>query len=180
MNRIANVELAAAPEVVRTTLAAVAKGLGGTPNLFLVAARSPAALEAMTGLFGATGKGRLSAADREAIALAVSEINRCDYCLSAHSALGARAGLDASAMDAARGGESSLPKRSALLGLARRLVEARGRVSDAEVAAARAAGVTDEELLEVVANVALTTFTNYVNELAQTEIDFPVVRHAAR
>jgi len=150
-----------------------------TPNLFRVAAQSPAALEALVSFFGAVGKGKLDARSREAIALSVSEINACDYCLSAHSALGNHAGLDEGAIDDARLGKSSDAHRQALLTLARATVQHRGRV-DGVLDEARRAGLSDAELVEVVANVSLTIFTNYLNELAGTDIDFPAVHHHAR
>uniref|UniRef100_UPI002605493D carboxymuconolactone decarboxylase family protein n=1 Tax=Breoghania sp. TaxID=2065378 RepID=UPI002605493D len=78
-----------APEASRPLLQQVQKQLGSVPNLFRLAALSPAALEGYLGIFGALGKGRLPAATRERIALAISEYNGCGYCLSAHTYLGA-------------------------------------------------------------------------------------------
>jgi alkylhydroperoxidase family enzyme len=69
---------------------------------------------------------------------------------------------------------------AATLVFARTITEKRGRVSDEDVAAVRRAGLSDAEILDVVANIALTTFTNYLNEVAKTEIDFPVVAHHPR
>ncbi len=180
MSRIPAVDPASATGPVKTMLDGVHRGLGMTPNMFRVAAQSPATLEALTSLFGAVSKGRFNAKTREAIALTVSEIDRCDYCLSAHSALGKGAGLAPEDLDKARSAEASDPKLAALLALARQITEKRGRVTDAEVAAGRRAGLEDAEILELVTNVALTTFTNYMNEVASTEIDFPVVNHRPR
>jgi AhpD family alkylhydroperoxidase len=140
--------------------------------MFRVAARSPATLEALVALFGAVGKGALPARTREAIALAVAQVDGCEYCLSAHSLLGKRAGLSEQDIAAARTNTSG----DAAVALAHALVEQRGHVSDEQVAAARAAGLADRELLEVVANVALNVLTNFINTLADTPIDFPVVR----
>jgi uncharacterized peroxidase-related enzyme len=178
-SRIAPIDLPATDAHVKPLLDGVQQGLGMIPNLFRVAARSPAALEGLVALFGAVGKGHLDARSRESIALVVSEVDACDYCLSAHSALGARAGLTEAAIDAARHGTSDDPRRAALLALARATVEHRGRVGSA-LDDARGAGLSDADIVDVVANVALTVFTNYLNELAQTEIDFPIVRHHAR
>lgn len=180
MSRIPAVDPASATGHVKTMLDGVQRGLGVTPNLFRVAAQSPATLEAVTALFGATAKGRFKAATREAIALAVSEIDRCDYCLSAHTHLGKGAGLTDSAIERARSASADDPKLAATLELARQITEKRGHVTDADVAAARRAGLGDDELVEIVANVALTTFTNYLNEVASTEIDFPAVHHRPR
>lgn len=180
MNRIPAVDPTTVVEPVKSLLAGVQQMLGATPNLFRVAAQSPAALDALVGLFGAVGKGRLNARARAAVALAVSETNGCDYCLSAHAALGKAAGLTPEAIAQARDAGSDDAKLGAVLRLTRALVERRGHVAPPEVDQARAAGLTDAEMLEVVANVALTTFTNYLNELAGTEIDFPVVHQHAR
>jgi uncharacterized peroxidase-related enzyme len=177
--RIETIDPNTASPNVKSLLDGVQKGLGATPNLFRLAAQSPVALEALVALFGATGKGTLNAKTREAIALAISEVNGCDYCLSAHSALGKRAGLADDAIAHAREGQSDDAKLRAILGLARGLVDHHGRAS-AALDEARRAGISDGEIVETVANVALTTFTNYLNELAQTDIDFPIVRHRAR
>jgi uncharacterized peroxidase-related enzyme len=165
---------------VRELLDGVKRSLGGTPNLFLVTAQSPAALSAMVGLFGAVAGGRLDARYREAIALAVSELNACDYCLSAHTALGKRAGLGDEDLALAQEGRAHDPRLGAAVRFARLLAERRGRPGEAALSEARQAGLRDDEILEIVANVALTTFTNYVNEVAGTDIDFPVVRHHPR
>ncbi len=176
MSRIPAIDLETAPASVKPLLDGVQKGLGVTPNLFRVAAQSPAALEALTAFFGAVSKGSFNAGNREAIALAVSEANGCDYCLSAHTVLGKGAGLDERAIEDARSGRSSDERRAALLALAKSTVENRGRVGGA-LDDARRAGLSDSDIVELVANVSLSIFTNYLNELAGTDIDFPIVRH---
>ena len=180
MSRIPAVDPAASTGNVKTMLAGVQKGLGMTPNLFRVAAQSPAALEALTSLFGAVSKGRLDAKTREAIALTVSEINACDYCLSAHTALGRGAGLGDADLDKARDASAADPRLAAILRFARSVTVNRGKATEADLAEVRRAGLADGEIVDLVANVALTTFTNYLNEVAGTEIDFPVVRHHER
>jgi len=179
MSRIAAIDPATATAPVKPLLDGVQKGLGAVPNLFRVAAQSPAALEAMTSFFGAVARGTFDARTREAIALAVSEEDQCDYCLSAHTALGKQARLDERALADARLGKSEDGHRAALLALALATVQRRGRVGGA-LDQARRAGVSDGEIVELVANVALTIFTNYLNELAGTDIDFPIVRHNPR
>jgi uncharacterized peroxidase-related enzyme len=173
MPRIAILNPAAATGETATLLAATKAAFGGTPNLFLTAANSPAALEAMLGLFKSTGKSSLGAKTGEQIAIAVAQANGCGYCLSAHTAIGKMHGLDAATLAGARRGASADPKTAASLALA--IVETRGKVSDAALATARAAGVTDAEITEVVAHVALNIFTNYLNNVAETVIDFPEV-----
>lgn len=176
MTRIAPLDPAAAEGKAADLLAAVAKTLGMTPNLFRVAARSPAVLEGLLGLSGALGAGRLPARTREAIALSVAELNGCDYCLSAHAAIGRRVGLSEAEVGAARLGRSDDAERQAALEFARAVVTARGRVTDADVERARSADLDDGALVEIVAHVALNVFTNYLNIVAGTEIDFPVLR----
>lgn len=158
-------------------LAAVQKSLGVTPNLMKLVGHSPAALEGYLALNGAAGKGKLPTPVRERIALAIAEFNGCDYCLSAHDYLGANAAkLSRSELDAARDGHSEDAQIEAALRFALQVAQARGRVSDAELAAVRLAGFDEASVIEIVTNVALNVLTNYVNNVAQTDIDFPLVR----
>ncbi len=166
----------AAPEGSRPLLEAVKKQLGLAPNIFRMVASSPAALEGYVGLLGALGKGTLPAATHERIALAVAEINRCDYCLSAHTYLGRNvAKLDDAEMAANRNGMSHDPKADAAVRFACVVMERRGHVSDNDLRAIKAAGYTEAQIIEVIQHVALNTWTNYINSVAQTAIDFPVV-----
>lgn len=173
MSRIPAVDPQNAQGKQKDLLDAVEKKLGRTPNLTRVMAHAPAVLEGYLGLSGALGQGTLSAKLREQIALAVAEIHQCDYCLSAHTAIGGMVGLDQDAMRAARAAKASDPKASAALALARTLVVNRGHLTDQELAAARTAGLSDAEVLEVTANVVLNVLTNYVNHVADTVVDFP-------
>jgi uncharacterized peroxidase-related enzyme len=167
----------AAPTAAQPLLEAVKKQLGVVPNLFRLVANSPAALEGYLGLNGALGKGSLDAKTRERIALAVAEINGCSYCLSAHSYLGKNlAKLDDAELAANRRGGSTDPKADAAVRFAVKVVENRGHVIDADLSAVRMAGYSDAQILEIVLHVALNTLTNYVNEVAKTDIDFPVVQ----
>ncbi len=182
MTRIATpASIATSPVTSQPLLEAVNKQLGSVPNLFRVVGNSPAALEGYLGLNGALGKGKLEAKTRERIALAVAELNGCDYCLSAHAYLGKNlAKLDDAEIAASREGGSSDPKAAAALRFASKVVISRGHVSDADVQAVKAAGYDDAQVIEIVVHVALNTLTNYVNEVAKTEIDFPVVNHRAK
>jgi uncharacterized peroxidase-related enzyme len=166
----------ASPAASQPMLEGVKKLLGSVPNLFRTVANSPAALQGYLGLNGALAKGKLSAATRERIALTVAEINACGYCLSAHSYIAKNlVKLDETEIAASRDATSSDPKAEAALRFAAKVVRARGHVSDADVAEVKRAGYDDAEVIEIVAHVALNTLTNYVNEVAKTEIDFPVV-----
>lgn len=170
----------AAPAASQLLLAAVKQQLGSVPNLFRLVANSPAALEGYLGMNGALGKGALPAATGERIALAVAEINGCDYCLSAHTYLGKNlAKLDDAEITANRNGASNDPKADAAVRFAAKVTRQRGRVSEDDVRAVKLAGYDDAQIIEIVQHVALNTWTNYINEVAKTEIDFPVVTHRA-
>jgi len=166
----------ASPAASQPLLQAVKKQLGVVPNLFRLVGNSTAALEGYLGLNGALAKGALEAPTRERIALAVAEINGCDYCLSAHSYLASNlAKLSEAEISANRDGGSTDPKADVAVRFAVKLVNARGHVSAADVQAVKQAGYSDPQVIEIVLHVALNTLTNYVNEMAKTEIDFPVV-----
>ncbi len=153
--------------------AAVKAKLGIVPNLMRTFAQSPSVLEAYLGFSGTLAKGSLPLRTREQLALAIGETNGCEYCVSAHSLSSKGAGLTPEAVIAARQGEAADPKAAAILAFANEVVATRGKVSDEQVAAARAAGVTDAELVEIVGQVALNVLTNYMNNVAQTVVDFP-------
>lgn len=165
-----------APAGSRPMLEAVKKQLGVAPNLFRMVGTSPTALEGYLGLSAALGKGDLPAPTRERIALAVAEINGCSYCLSAHTYLGKNiAKLDDAEMNANRKGTSNDPKADAAVRFAAKVVKNRGHVSDDDLHAVKLAGYDDAQVIEIVMHVALNTWTNYINEVARTEVDFPVV-----
>ena len=168
--------VADAPAASHGLLEAVNKQLGVVPNLFRMVGNSPAALEGYLSLMGTLGKGELSGQTRERIALAVAAINGCDYCLSAHTYLGKNvAKLDDVEITANRNGGSTDPKAAAAVLFATRVADSRGRVSDADLKAVKAAGYSDAAVIEIVLNVAFNIWTNYINTVAGTEIDFPVV-----
>lgn len=158
----------------KTLFEALQAKLGMVPNLARVLANAPQALEAYLSFNGALGT-TLDARLRERIALLVAQDNGCDYCLSAHSLLGKGAGLKPEEILAARHGEASTTRDAAALHFARALIAAKGRVAAEDVAALKAAGFNEGEVIAVVANVVVNIFTNYVNLVAATPIDFPVV-----
>jgi uncharacterized peroxidase-related enzyme len=165
-----------APVKSQPLLEAVVRQLGMSPNLFRLVATSPQALEGYLGMSSALGKGALPPATRERIALAVAEVNGCGYCLSAHAYLGKNlANLDDAEIAANRNGESNDPKAAAAVRFAAAVARKRGHIVDADFAAVRLAGYTDAQIIEIVQHVALNTWTNYFNEVFQTEIDFPAV-----
>jgi uncharacterized peroxidase-related enzyme len=169
------------PAKSKPLLEAVRAKLGSVPNLFRIVAHSPAALEGYLGLNGALGGGALDVKTRERIALAVAEVNGCNYCLSAHCYLGKNvAKLDDEEMSRARDGRSADPKADVAVGLARKIALGRGRIAEADLALAREKGLSEAEVVEVITNVALNVLTNYVNNALETDIDFPVVEARPR
>lgn len=176
MPRIDAPTIEAAPAASQPQLAAVKKQLGVVPNLFRTIAHSPAALEGYLGLNGALAKGSLDAATRERIALAIAEFNGCDYCLAAHTYIGKNlAKLSDSELDSNRRGRSSDAKADAAVVFAAKVISTRGHVREADLSSVRAAGLTEADIVEIIAHVALNTLTNYVNEVAGTTVDFPAV-----
>ena len=178
MSRIAIPTREAAPAASQPLLDAVNDQLGVVPNLFRLASISPAALEGHLGLHGALGK-TLDLKTRERIAIATAQANGCDYCLSAHTYLGLNAAkLDEAEIALNRRGHSSDAKADAAVAFAFKVAQERGKVSDADLAQVKLAGWTEPQIVEIVDNVALNVLTNYVNNVADTDIDFPVVRVA--
>lgn len=169
-----------APKASQQLLEGVKKSLGRVPALFRITANSPAALRGYLELNGALGKGKLPAPTRERIALAVAEVNQCGYCLAAHTFLGTHvAQLSASEIAAARRGSSSDPKVAAALRFAVAVTDRRGHVTKQAVDEVKRAGYGDEEVVEIVAHVALNSLTNYINSALDTAIDFPDVTDVA-
>ncbi len=155
---------------------AIHSQFGVVPNMMRTMGNSPAFLESYLNLSGTLGGGTLGVKASALIALTVAETNACNYCLSAHTYLGANlAKLDAEAMEAARLGAAKDAKISAILKFAQTLVTKSGHVNDADVNAVKAAGVTEGEVGEIVGHVALNILTNYFNNTANTQIDFPLV-----
>jgi len=165
-----------APAASRPLLDAVHQQLGVVPNLMKLVGNSPAALEGYLSLNAALGKGVLPIALRERIALAIADFNACEYCLAAHSYIGEhQAKISANEIYSARGGLSNDPKMEAALQFARQVASRRGNIPDQELTTLRAAGFDDAGIVEIVLNVALNVLTNYINNVAQTDVDFPKV-----
>jgi uncharacterized peroxidase-related enzyme len=177
MSRISIPTIEQSLEASKPLLAAVQQQLGVVPNLMKLIGHSPAALEGYLALNGALAKGKLNGQLRESIALTVAEYSGCDYCLSAHEYLARNvAKLGNDEIDSARSGHASDTRTDAALHFAQRVAETRGQVGDADLATLRAAGFDDASIIEIVVTVALNVLTNYVNNVAQTDIDFPTVR----
>ncbi len=156
-------------------LGQVQKGMGAVPNMAKAMVNSPATLKGYLRLNAALGGGTLDTVTRERLALTIAQANECSYCLSVHTAKAPSVGLSEEQVRAARRASAEDPKTDAILKLAAAIVATRGAVTDEQVEAARAAGITAEEATEIVGNVALNTLTNFFNKAAQVDIDFPVV-----
>ena len=166
------------PQASKPILDAVHKQLGVVPNMFRLIAASPAVLQGFTGNNGALAR-TLDVKTRERIALAVAQVNDCDYCLSAHSYLGLNlAKITPEEIALNRKGESGDAKADAAVRFAAKVVRERGKVSDGDIKAVRDAGFSDGQIVEIIAVTAENIFTNLLNVVAQTDIDFPIV-HAA-
>jgi uncharacterized peroxidase-related enzyme len=175
MPRISPVDPSTATGRTKDLLDGVQAALGATPNLMRTLAQEPAALDAYLGLGKSLSGGTFTKAQQEQIALAVAGENHCNYCASAHTLLGRNAGVAEDELAANLQGRSADQHTQALLTLARTIVSRRGFVSDEALVEARHAGVSDAEIVQLVAEVSKNIFTNYLNHVARTEVDFPHV-----
>lgn len=170
-----NLQTQLLPSHSQALLSQVQQAFGATPNMFKAVGNSPAALQAMWSFFGALGSGTIDAKLGEQIAVAVANHNECEYCLAAHTMLGQKAGASADEMAAAQLGRSTDPKTAAALAFAIKVVRDRAQLSDADVANLHEVGLQDEQVVEILAHVALNLFTNYVNVAFDVPVDFPRV-----
>jgi uncharacterized peroxidase-related enzyme len=176
MNRVPLIDRATATGDRRELLDQIHGAFGTVPAMFRAVANSPAALRSMWGAFGALGGGTIGPKLAELIAVAVAHRNLCEYCLAAHTALGRKAGATAEELRAAQQGEATDAKTAAALRFALQLVEHRGQLRDDDVQRVRDAGFGDEQIVEILAHVALNLFTNYTNVAFGVPVDFPTVK----
>ena len=179
MPRIQPVDHGSATGDARDLLDGVKSALGVVPNIFATFVQSPKVLEGFLAMNSALGQGRLSPQLREQIALTVAGANACDYCASAHTALGKGAGLGTEELARNLRGQATDEKTQSVLRFVRSVVDQSGRVVDGDVQALRDAGFDDGELVEIVTHIGVNMFTNYFNHIAGTQIDFPMVLAAA-
>ncbi len=176
MTRMQLVEPHNAPEVSKEYVEVGKQMTGGQViNFFKQMSVSPASFKGYMDLSGTLQSGTLDRQMQESIAVAVSDFNGCTYCLSVHSGLAEQEGLSEDERERAQQFESEDPKRDAALHFVQEVVESRGHPSDEAFDGVREAGYTDEQIMEMIANVALTTFSNYMNETIETDVDVPVV-----
>jgi uncharacterized peroxidase-related enzyme len=175
MSRIAIPQTGTTHADTHATLEGVGKTLGFVPNLHRLLAVNPHVLAGWAGLQGNLAR-TLDVKTRDAIALAASDTNDCAYCLGAHSYVSAKfAKVSPEEIALNRTGASSDPKRAAAATFAKAVLASSGRVSDTELTAVRAAGYTDADIVAIIALTAQFSMTNFLNNVAQTEPDFPAV-----
>ncbi|MFT4112649.1 carboxymuconolactone decarboxylase family protein [Silvibacterium sp.] len=177
MARIHTVDPAKATGKEKELLDGVKAKLGLVPNMTRVMAASPAVLEGYLGFSGGLAGGRLSPKLREQLALLVAQQNHCNYCLSAHTAIGKLVGLRQEQLTGSRTGHGDTAHDTAALAFAARVLETKGQVSESDLAAVREAGFSDGEIAEIIAHVALNVFTNYFNIATDVDIDFPRISY---
>jgi uncharacterized peroxidase-related enzyme len=175
MSRINVVNHATANAEQKDLLDAIQTQLGMVPNFLKVFANSPVALRAFLGLHGVANDGSLDPQTRERIALALAQQNTCEYCLSAHTAIGAKAGLNRAEIQANREGSSQDAKAAVAVKLAKSLAEHKGEISTAEILEARNAGYSDADIVEIITHVGMNILTNILGKASRVEIDFPKV-----
>jgi uncharacterized peroxidase-related enzyme len=171
---LAAIEPAAATGDVAELYAQMKKTIGVIPNMARYMANSPAVLKAWLGLSGTLNQGVLPAAVRERLALSTAEYNRCSYCLSAHTYLAKNvAKVDQAEIDRARDATSANPHVGAILKLSDAIARGRGSVAKEDLEDARQAGVTDQEIAEIIGHLALNVLTNYFNVFTDTPNEYP-------
>lgn len=175
MSRINVVSSETANPEQQELFAAITSKLGMVPNFLKVFANSPAALRGFLGLHGIADEGSLDARTKERIALALAEKNACQYCLSAHTAIGRKAGLDSAEIEASRAGTSQDAKAAVAVKFARSLAEHNGEVTTAELLEVRNAGYSESDIVEIISHVGMNVLTNILAKASRVEIDFPIV-----
>jgi uncharacterized peroxidase-related enzyme len=175
MSRITVITNETANAEQQALLDAIQAKLGMVPNFLKILANSPAALRAFLGLHGIANEGSLTPQTRERIALAVAQQNSCEYCVSAHTAIGRKAGLTNAEIAANRAGTSQEDKAAVAVKFARALVENSGEVTTADITEARDAGYSDAEIVEIITHVGMNILTNMIGKASRVEIDFPKV-----
>lgn len=177
MSRLTTIQPTDAAGATAEVFATIRKAIGKVPNVYAtIGTHHPDALTAMLAVDAVVGKGTLSKAEIETVRLAVSEAAGCDYCVAAHTLAGKFAGLAPDAMKQIRHGEpTGDAKRDALVAFVRTLVTTRGTVPADALERFRAAGFSERQVIEVILTVTGITFTNLVNRVNDTDLDFPAV-----
>ena len=171
MARIAIPPKEAASAQSKAILERYERNLGVIPNFFSLISRSPDVLNAEANMHAVLGKS-LGHNTRERIHIMTAEVNGCDYCLSVHSYVGDKFNhLSSEDMELNRKGHSTDPKADAAVQFAYKVATLRGHITDADFEAVRAAGFTDEQIIDIVAETAFSFTTNLFNVTFKTDID---------
>jgi alkylhydroperoxidase family enzyme len=173
MQRLHSISKQAAQGRTRELLDAVQQAFGMVPNTASMMANSPAVLESFLAFSQAMGNARIGQKLHNQIKLNTSESNSCVYCTSILSAVGPAAGLTPEDILAGRTGNAEDRRAKAALAFAGDVLESRGKVSNQQLAAVREASFDDTDIVEIVASVVLGCFTNFLNNVAETELDIP-------
>ncbi len=175
MSRINVVEKDTATQEQSELFEAIRSQLGMVPNFLKVFANSPAALSAFLGLHQIAGAGSLDPQTRERIALTLAQKNSCQYCLSAHTAIGRKAGLTGAEIETNRSGTSQDAKAAVAVKFAHALVEHKGEVTNDELQELRDAGYGESDIVEIITHTGMNFLTNLIAKASRVEIDFPTV-----
>ncbi|MBF2709439.1 carboxymuconolactone decarboxylase family protein [Flavobacterium soyangense] len=150
--------------------------LGKVPNMLRIMGNSPAVLEGYLSFSAALNENSIGAELNELIALTVANENGSNYCHVAHFYQGEKIiCLDIVTLEHAIHGESHDPKINTALKFALEVIASKGKVSDKMINEIKSAGYDDTQISEIVGTVALNIFTDYFNNVAQTDIDGPVL-----
>ena len=175
MSRITTITNDMANAEQSALLESIQQKLGMVPNFLRVFANSPTALKGFLGLHSITEEGELDGQTKERIALVLAQQNGCEYCLSAHTAIGRKAGLSTTEIEANREGSSEDARAAVAVKLAKSLAENQGDVTTAELQEARNVGYSEAEIVEIITHVGMNVLTNILAKTAQVDIDFPKV-----
>jgi uncharacterized peroxidase-related enzyme len=175
MSRITTVTDDIANSEQAELFAAIKSNLGIVPNFLRVFANSPDALKAFLGFHHIAGNGSLDAETRERSALTLAQKNECEYCLSAHTAIGRKTGLNSDEINSNRNGDSQDAKAAVAVRFSRSLVEHLGDVTTAEVEELRDAGFSDADIVEIITHTGINLLTNILSKASRIDIDFPRV-----
>ncbi|WP_118182427.1 carboxymuconolactone decarboxylase family protein [Paraburkholderia phosphatilytica] len=181
MSRLSTPSVADATGTAADLFAAIKKNAGKVPNAYAtIGGYAPDVLGAALNLDAVLQKSTLSKAEIETIRLATSEVAGCDYCLAAHTVMGKFAGLAPDTMKQIRtGAATGDAKRDALVRFVRAIVTTSGTLPAEELNAVREAGYTERQVMETALAIAAISFTNIVNRVNDTTVDFPAAPSVA-
>lgn len=171
MQRLNSVNPESAQGQTKEYFESVLKAYGTIPNTVKVMANSPAVLGSYLAFSSAMSEASIGEKLHNQLKLNTSESNTCEYCTSILSAVAPSAGLSADDILAGRSGDSEDTRTKAALAFANDVLESRGKVTNEQLASVQAAGFKDAEVVEIVASVVLGCFTNFLNNVADTELD---------